>query len=147
MNEKCLDQYMELLSQESTKGQGTGSAGKPASSAGKGRAGTPASSDGDGPARQQAQQFKKKRFDKVIKHIARSKSLFMSFVRHPCMQTPEGFRLLLTKLKDYKKSFAYQEMVKQSEKRTKANNTQKEAHRCTLHAHARTAGERPEPRH
>ena len=42
----------------------------------------------------------------------------MSFVRHPCMQTPEGFGLLLTELEDYKKTSAYQEMVKQSEKRT-----------------------------
>ena len=52
----------------------------------------------------------------------------MSFVRHPCMQTPEGFRLLLTKLKDYKKSFAYQEMVKQSEKRTEERTMLKRKH-------------------
>ena len=41
----------------------------------------------------------------------------MSFVRHPWLQTPEGFGLLLTELEDCKTSFAYQEMVKQSEKR------------------------------
>ena len=62
--------------------------------------------------------MKKHRFNKVINDIARSKPLVMSFVRHPCMQTPEGFKLLLTELEDYKKTFAYQEMVKQSEKRT-----------------------------
>ena len=35
MNKMCLEQYDELVSQESTKGKGKGSAGKPASSAGK----------------------------------------------------------------------------------------------------------------
>ena len=74
MNEKCLDQYTELLSQESTKGKGQGSAGKPA-----------------------------------------SRALFMSFVRHPCLQTPDGFGLRLTELEEYKTSVAYPEMVKQSE--------------------------------
>ena len=123
MHKECLDQYMGLLSQESTKGKGKGSAGKPSSRAGKGSAGKPASSAGKGSAgkvsaRQQAQQLKKQRFNKVINDIARSKTVFMSFVRHPCMQTPDGFGLLLTELEDYKKSFAYQEMVKQSEKRT-----------------------------
>ena len=62
--------------------------------------------------------MKKQRFNKVINDIARSKTLFMSFVRHPCMQTPDGFGLLLTGLEAYKKSVAYQEMVNQSEKRT-----------------------------
>ena len=62
--------------------------------------------------------MKKQRFNKVINDIARSKALFMSFVRHPCMQTPDGFGLLLTELEEYKKSVAYQEMLKQSEKRT-----------------------------
>ena len=62
--------------------------------------------------------MKNQRFNKVINDIARSKPLFMSFVRHPCMQTPEGFKLLLTELEDYKKNSAYQEMATQSEKRT-----------------------------
>ena len=34
------------------------------------------------------------------------------------MQTPQGFVLLLKELEEYKKSDRYQEMVKQSEKRT-----------------------------
>ena len=62
--------------------------------------------------------MKKSRFNKVINDIARSKAFFMSFVRHPCMQTPEGFGLLLTELEEYKQTPAYQEMVKQSQKRT-----------------------------
>ena len=62
--------------------------------------------------------MKKQRFNKVINDIARIKPFFMSFVRHPCMQTPEGFGLLLTELEEYKKTLAYEEMVKQSEKRT-----------------------------
>ena len=61
--------------------------------------------------------MKKSRFNKVINGIARSKAFFMSFVRHPCMQTPEGFGLLLTGLEDYKKTDAYQEMEQQSQKR------------------------------
>ena len=60
----------------------------------------------------------KQRFNKVINDIARSKPFFMSFVRHPCMQTPEGFGLLLTVFGQYKTTLAHQEMVKQSEKRT-----------------------------
>ena len=62
--------------------------------------------------------MKKQRFIKVINDIARSKPFFMSFVRHPCMQTPEGFEKLLTSLEEYKTTVAYTEMVKQSEKRT-----------------------------
>ena len=62
--------------------------------------------------------MKKSRFNKVINDIARSKAFFMSFVRHPCMQTPEGFGLLLTGLEDYKKTDAYQKMEQQSQKRT-----------------------------
>ena len=62
--------------------------------------------------------MKKQRFIKVINDIARSKPLFMSFVKHPCMQTPEGFGALLTELEEHKQTPAYQEMVKQSEKRT-----------------------------
>ena len=34
------------------------------------------------------------------------------------MQTPQGLELLLTELEEYKKTSEYQEMVKQSEKRT-----------------------------
>ena len=69
-------------------------------------------------ARQQAQQFKAQRFDKVIDDIARSKPFFMSFVRRPYMQTPEGFGLLLTELGQCKAGTTYEDMVKQYEKRT-----------------------------
>ena len=34
------------------------------------------------------------------------------------MQTPQGFELLLTTLEEYKNSMGYQEMLRQSEKRT-----------------------------
>ena len=124
MNEECLRQYEQLMSQESTKGKGKGSAGKPASTAGKRSAGKPASSAGKGSAekrgsaRQQAQQLKNQRFNKVINDIARSKALAMSFIRHPRMRTPEGLTLFLTELEEYKKTPAYQEMVTQSEKGT-----------------------------
>ena len=69
-------------------------------------------------ARQQAQQLKKQRFNKVINDIAANKAFFMSFVRHPRMHTLEGFDLLLTYLQEMKQTVACQEMVKQSEKRT-----------------------------
>ena len=62
--------------------------------------------------------MKTQRFNTVINDIARSKPFFMSFFRHPCVQTPEGFGLLLTELEAYKKTSAYQELAKQSEKRT-----------------------------
>ena len=117
MNETCLEKYNELMSQESTKGKGKGSAGKPASSARKRSAGKPASSAGKGPG-QRAQQLKNQRFNKVINDIARSKALVMSFIRRPRMRTPEGLTLFLTELEEYKKTPAYQEMATQSEKRT-----------------------------
>ena len=116
MNAECLAQYEELLSQESIRGKGKGSAGKPASSAGK--QGGKGGKHGDTSARQQAQQLKKQRFNKVINDVCRSKTFFMSFVRHPRMQTLEGFELLLTEIQDFKTTSAYQEMLKQSEKRT-----------------------------
>ena len=62
--------------------------------------------------------MKKRCFNKVINDICRSKTFFMSFVRHPRMQTLEGFGLLLTELQEVKETVAYQEMVKQSAKRT-----------------------------
>ena len=85
--------------------------------------------------------MKKQRFNKVINDIARNKTVVMSFVRHPCMQTPQGFGLLLTELEDYKKTSAYQEMVKQSEQRTE------ERTQLTRKRQARTAEIQPEPRH
>ena len=115
VDDKCLDEYMELVSQELPKGKGEGSAGKPARSAGKGSAGKS--------ARQRAQQLKKQRVIKVINDIARSKPLFMSFARHPCMQTPEGFGLLLAELEEYKKTSDYQELAKQSQKMTEERTT------------------------
>ena len=62
--------------------------------------------------------MKNSRFNKVINDICQSKPLFMTFLRHPCLQTPDGFVLLLTELEEHKKSVAYQKLLKQSEKRT-----------------------------
>ena len=42
----------------------------------------------------------------------------MSFVQHPCMQTVDGFRLLLSALHEHKKTDAYQNLVEQSKKRS-----------------------------
>ena len=69
-------------------------------------------------ARQQAQQLKKQRFNKVINDYAANKAFFMSFVRHPCMQTVDGFRLLLSALHEHKQTDAYQNLVEQSKKRS-----------------------------
>jgi len=137
MNEECLAKYEELMKQEASwKGAGSAasrahgkvgkrggkaggkagkheaSAAKPADSAGKrGRKGGVS-------ARQQAQQLKKSRFNKVINDYAANKAFFMSFVRHPCMRTVDGFRLLLTELREMKTTEAYQNLVKKSKKRT-----------------------------
>ena len=93
-------------------GKHEASAAKPADSAGKrGRKGGVS-------ARQQAQQLKKSRFNKVINDYAANKAFFMSFVRHPCMRTVDGFRLLLTELREMKTTEAYQNLVKKSKKRT-----------------------------
>ena len=69
-------------------------------------------------ARQEAQQLKKQRFNKVINDIARNKAFFMSFIRHPCMQTLEGLKLFLDALEEYKNIETYQALQRQSVKRT-----------------------------
>ena len=98
--------------------KGKGGAAKPADSAGKpgGKA------EKHGP-RQEAQQLKKQRFNKVISDIAANKAFFMSFIRYPCMRTVDGFGLLLNKLAEMKATPAYQKIFAQSQKRS-AERTQ-----------------------
>ena len=67
---------------------------------------------------QQAQQLNKQRFNNVANDMAANKAFFMSFVRHPRTQTPEGFHLLSAELQDMKNTASCQLLVRQSEKRT-----------------------------
>ena len=108
MDEDCLARFRQLQTlAEETEGKGKGGAAKPADSAGKpgGKAGkhrgSAAKPAGPGPG-QEAHLLKKQRFNKVINDIAANKAFFMSFIRHPCMRTVDGFELLLTELLDMK---------------------------------------------
>ena len=103
MNSECLQQYNDLIEEaDAAKGKSKNSAGKPGkgnASKDKGSAGKPAKDKaGKGKAgpRQQAQQLKKQRFNKIISDIACKKGLFMSFVRFPArLQSDEDIKNLL----------------------------------------------------
>ncbi len=90
---------------KSAKGSQKGSAGKPTDKS-------------HGP-RQQAQQLKKQRFNKVVNDLAANKGFFMSFVRHPSNLTWGGISFFLMALKDVKTSSEYARMVEVSTKRSK----------------------------
>ena len=129
MHAGCLAQYEHLRTQDS-KGKSWGSAARPADGKGKGgsSAAKPADRKGKGggsaatPAGlspwQQAQQLKKQRFNKVISDLAANKGFFMNFLRHPRMRTLDGLHVLLESLQEIKMTGAYQDLKRQSEKRT-----------------------------
>jgi len=133
MSDECLAKYEELMKQEAS-GKSAGSAASPAHAKVRQRGGKAGGKAGKHEAsaakpadsarkrgvsaRQQAQQLKKQRFNKVINDYAANKAFFMSFVRHPCMQTVDGFRLLLSALHEHKQTDAYQNLVEQSKKRS-----------------------------
>ena len=50
--------------------------------------------------RQQAQQLKKQRFNKVVNDFAANNAFFFLFVRHPRLMTPEGILHLVEELKN-----------------------------------------------
>ena len=86
------------------KGKNKGSAAKPAGSL-------------HGP-RQRAHQLKKQRFNKVVNDLACKKTFFMSFVRHPSFMSVEGIRDLLQHLTEVMRSPEYQDMLRDSAKKT-----------------------------
>ena len=83
------------------QGKGKGSTGKSATS-----------------PRQQAQQLKKQRFNKVVNDIAANKAFFFSLVRHPSLMTADGLVGLMRELTEVKSSKEYQEMLRVSEKKS-----------------------------
>ena len=72
---------------------------------GKGKPGTP------GP-RQQAQQLKKQRFNKIISDISANKAFFFTFLRVPSLRTPDGILELVQELADVRSSDEYMEIVR-----------------------------------
>ena len=115
MTPDCLQQYNDLIqeAEELEKGKGKGNAGKLAKGTkkgeNKGKAGKPAGAK-HGP-RQQAQQLKKQRFNKIISDLAANKGFFMCLLRHPCVVTVEGITHLLEELAEVKNSKEYCDML------------------------------------
>ena len=62
--------------------------------------------------------MKKQRFNKVIGDIAAKKAFFMSFVRHPSYALEDGIRNLLDTLSEAMQTKEYQDMVRDSDKKT-----------------------------
>ena len=84
---------------------------------GKGSIGKSAEPRKLGP-RQQAQQLKKQRFNKVLSDLAAKKTFFMSFLRHPCLMSADGIRKLLLDLTDVMRTSDYKKMLLVSAKKT-----------------------------
>ena len=137
MTEEALAEYDELLreageldlekgkgKQGGKSGRGKGSAGKPAKedrTKGKlgktGKGGKAARPAIPGP-RQQAQQLKKQRFNKIISDISANKAFLFTFVRPPGLRTPDGILQLVQELTEVRSSPEYAEIVRVSSKKT-----------------------------
>ena len=128
MAEDVLAQYQALLreadelDQQKGKGKQGGKAGR-----GKGSAGKPAKGDGrkgkgnaaiPGP-RQQAQQLKKQRFNKVISDISANKAFFFTFLRVPSLRTPYGIMELVEELTQVRSSSEYMEIKNMCSQKSK----------------------------
>ena len=97
----------------------------------KGSAGKPADTF-PGP-RQRAQQLKKQRFNKVLNDLACKKAFFMSFVRHPSYATVDGIRDLLNSLTEVMRTQDYQDMVRDSAKKTaEESKLKRQCHQARL---------------
>ena len=126
MNRECLQKYNDLINEaDAAKGKSKDSAGKPAkgkASKDKGSAGKPAkdkAGKGKPGPRQQAQQLKKKRFNKIISDIACKKALFLSFVRFPArLQSDEDIKNLLLNIQAIMRGKDYHELVEISKKKS-----------------------------
>ena len=139
MSAECLQTYDLLLEQaeeldeQATNGKGKekppkgrkkGSAAKPADK-GKGKG------SGAKPAerwihpRQQAQQLKTQRFNKVTNDLACNKAFFFSFVRHPAARTAQGIQRTLQTMADIKESREYTKMVESSTKKNQEQQSRK----------------------
>jgi len=79
----------------------------------KGKPGKPV----QGP-RQDTQQLKTQRFNKVLSDLAAKKAFFMSFLRHPCLMSADGIRKLLLDLRDVMRTQDYKKMLLVSAKKT-----------------------------
>ena len=128
MSPDCLQQYNDLMQEadELDKGKGKGKAEKgwvkgkdkgKGKGKGKGKDKGSAAKPAHGP-RQQAQQLKKQRFNKVVNDFACKKVFFMSFVRHPSFMPVEGIRDLLQHLTEVMRSPEYHDMLRDSAKKT-----------------------------
>ena len=77
------------------------------------------------PPRQEAQQIKKQRFNKVISDLACKKTFFLAFVQHPSTHSVEGILQTLCSLDQIKQSDEYKIMVETSIKKTEQQQVYK----------------------
>jgi len=123
MSKDCLDRCNEYIEEADEldrariAGKGRGKSKGKGHGKSKGAKHGSAEKPAHGP-RQQAQQLKKQRFNKVINDIARSKGFFMAFVRHPAMLNAEGIMRIMADLADTKLSKEYEQMKATSAKKT-----------------------------
>ena len=119
MTEEALGQYNEYLRVAEELGTAKGK-GKQCGKAGKsnGSAGKPAKRGGKIGPRQQAQQLKKQRFNKIVNDLAANKVFFFGFVRDPRLMTPDGISQLVEEVAKNKNSSEHAEIVRASSKKT-----------------------------
>ena len=130
MSDECFGQYERLIEKANqldcnkaagklgatTKkgvGKRKGSVGMDSKGVNKGSTGKSAEPRKFGP-RQQAQQLKKTRFNKVVSDLAAKKAFFMSFVRHPFLMSANGIMNLLVELREVMQTADYAEMLRVS---------------------------------
>ena len=152
MSAECLQTYDHLLEQaeevdaqakkgkrkeKPPKGRKKGSAAKPADK-GKGKGSGAKAAEKWIHPRQQAQQLKKQRFNKITNDLACNKSFFLSFVRHPATRTAQGIQMTLQTMADIKESKEYTKMVESSTKKNEEQQLRKrerdKAHVLLKHA-------------
>ena len=83
--------------------------------------------------RQQAQQLKKQRFNKVCSDLACKKAFFMTFVRHPCYDSADKVKALLNSLTEIMKTQEHKAMVRDSaDKNAEETEQKRQCHQARL---------------
>ena len=119
MTPEVAQKYYALIAEadeedRKAKGKGKNAGGQK----GKGKSKRSAEKPGERGPRQEAQQLKKQRFNKVLNDYAASKAFFMTLVKHPRLMKVEHLVGLVNELKAVKETPEYEKMVKVSEKKT-----------------------------
>ena len=93
--------------------------------------------------RQQAQQLKKQRFNKIVNDLAARKAFFFGFVRHPRLMTPKGILHLMEELKNQRQPRVRGDREDLFQEDGGVEGAQAAAGPHAHHLQARTTGTRP----